>query len=719
MPTQPTYPGVYVQELPSGVRTLTGVATSVTAFVGYAPRGLDNRARRIFSYADFERAFGGLDAASELSYAVQHFFANGGSEAVVVRVPKNDNAADIAAAQQAADAAAAARQAADDALAGNPADAGLIAAATAAAAAKTAADKTLADKTAAGSSAAGVTLLDGSGGKPALAVTALSRGSWGNQVVVEVDYHDAVAKQKYADDRLFNLTISDLAEGTVEEFDRVTMDSAKANYVVAVVNDLDSGSKLVSLKVPDPTAGRPLETGTSSGDITLSGLKNDKDYSIKLTSDVPNGKITNLAVPVIAAGEALPTSVLGLCRFLERKINLAVKSVPGAAVRCEPGSTGKGIRVVADFSGDLGANDAQLTFAAGAPNDALAMLELEAPTATNVARYWLGKGRAVQAQARAAEGRDGTILPRTDDLIGKEADFTGIYALEKVDLFNLLAIPDATRAQAGNPAALDSTVSPNDVYAAAMTYCQKRRAFLLIDPPPQVDDVEAAVEWKSSGLTVHEKDGAAFFPRLRLADPMNDYQLRTFAPSGVVAGLFARTDANRGVWKAPAGTEATLTGVQSLVYQLTDAENGALNPLGLNCFRNFPIYGSVLWGSRTLNGADAEASEWKYIPVRRLALYLEESLFRGTKWVVFEPNDEPLWAQIRLNVGAFMHNLFRQGAFQGKTPREAYLVKCDKETTTQDDINRGIVNILVGFAPLKPAEFVFIKIQQLAGQIQA
>ena len=131
-----------------------------------------------------------------------------------------------------------------------------------------------------------------------------------------------------------------------------------------------------------------------------------------------------------------------------------------------------------------------------------------------------------------------------------------------------------------------------------------------------------------------------------------------------------------------------------------------------------PAAGRVVWGARTLEGNDRLASEWKYVPVRRTALFLEEWLYRGTQWVVFEPNDEPLWAQIRLNLGAFMQSLFRQGAFQGKTPKEAYLVKCDSETTTQDDINRGIVNILVGFAPLKPAEFVIIKIQQLAGQIE-
>jgi phage tail sheath protein FI len=187
----------------------------------------------------------------------------------------------------------------------------------------------------------------------------------------------------------------------------------------------------------------------------------------------------------------------------------------------------------------------------------------------------------------------------------------------------------------------------------------------------------------------------------------------------VVAGLYARIDGTRGVWKAPAGTEATLTGVQGLVYKMSDPENGVLNPIGLNCFRTFPVYGNILWGARTLVGADADANQWKYVPVRRIALYIEESLYRGTQWVVFEPNDEPLWAAIRLNVGSFMSDLFRKGAFQGLTPKDAYLVKCDSETTTQSDIDNGIVNILVGFAPLKPAEFVIIQIQQLAGQSQS
>jgi len=192
---------------------------------------------------------------------------------------------------------------------------------------------------------------------------------------------------------------------------------------------------------------------------------------------------------------------------------------------------------------------------------------------------------------------------------------------------------------------------------------------------------------------------------------------RDIGPSGALAGLFARIDSTRGVWKAPAGTEADLRGIVGLESRLSDRENGILNPRAINTLRIFPS-GIVNWGARTNQGDDDTPHDYKYIPVRRTALFLEESLFRGTKWVVFEPNDEPLWAQIRLNVGAFMHNLFRQGAFQGTTPREAYLVKCDKETTTQTDINNGVVNILVGFAPLKPAEFVIIRIQQLAGQIE-
>lgn len=296
---------------------------------------------------------------------------------------------------------------------------------------------------------------------------------------------------------------------------------------------------------------------------------------------------------------------------------------------------------------------------------------------------------------------------------GSEASKTGLFALRKTDLFNLLSIPPDTR-EGDTPVA---------VYSSALALCAQRRAMLLVDPPAAWHSANDIVKDNNAALTAlglngeQARNAALFFPRLRQPDPKRDGQLDTFAPSGAIAGLMARTDTNRGVWKAPAGVDAAIAGVQGLSVNLTNEENGQLNPLGVNCLRVFPIIGSVAWGARTMRGADLLADEYKYIPVRRTALFIEESLYRGLQWVVFEPNDEPLWAQIRLNAGAFMHNLFRQGAFQGSSPRDAYFVKCDKETTTQNDINLGIVNVVVGFAPLKPAEFVIVKLQQMAGQI--
>jgi hypothetical protein len=287
-----------------------------------------------------------------------------------------------------------------------------------------------------------------------------------------------------------------------------------------------------------------------------------------------------------------------------------------------------------------------------------------------------------------------------------------MYGLDRVDLFNILCIP---RAVAADVASSDSNVTA--IYSAALAFCELKRAFLLIDVPIDIDEMQEAKDWLDKFASLRDKNAALYFPRLEIPDPVNEFRLRSVAASGTMAGIYARTDSQRGVWKAPAGVEAVLNGVTALDTKLTDAENGVLNPLAINCLRTFPVYGSIAWGARTLVGADQMASEWKYVPIRRLALMLEESLFRGTKWVVFEPNDEPLWAKIRLNVGAYMNSLFRQGAFQGATPKEAYFVKCDGETTNEDDRNQGIVNIQVGFAPLKPAEFVVISIQQIAGDL--
>jgi phage tail sheath protein FI len=341
-----------------------------------------------------------------------------------------------------------------------------------------------------------------------------------------------------------------------------------------------------------------------------------------------------------------------------------------------------------------------------------------------------GGGNAPSAQANTAadanSGKDGvsTTTPSNAaaEVDGDSSAKTGIYALQKTDLFNLLCIAPLTVAASSSLVPTTEADIPMTTWTKAADLCKKRRALLLVDAPTNWNPTTA--QTNISGFSAIERTNAAlYFPRLRIPDPLQENNLADFAPCGAVAGVMSRTDTERGVWKAPAGIDASLRGVSGLSIAgaeatLNDGENGDLNPLGINCIRSFPAIGHIVWGARTLAGADIQASDWKYVPVRRTALFLEESLYRGTQWVVFEPNDEPLWAQIRLNVGAFMHTLFRQGAFAGTIPHDAYFVKCDRETTTQTDVNLGVVNILVGFAPLKPAEFVFIKLQQMAGQIQ-
>jgi len=254
------------------------------------------------------------------------------------------------------------------------------------------------------------------------------------------------------------------------------------------------------------------------------------------------------------------------------------------------------------------------------------------------------------------------------------------------------------------------------VVTAAVAYCQKRRAFLILDSPAIVKTPDQMRQAVANGVFPQTSNAAVYYPWVVIPDQQNHGQARITSPGGTIAGVFATTDASRGLWKAPAGIGACLVGVEGLEDTLTDADNGRLSPLGVNCLRTFPAEGNVVWGARTLAGTDQTPSDWKYIPVRRLGLFIEESLYRGTQWAVFEPNAEPLWAALRLNISVFMQELFRQGAFQGATPQEAFFVKCDADTTTQVDIENGVLNILIGFAPLMPAEFVVLKITQLAGQ---
>jgi phage tail sheath protein FI len=603
MPVALTYPGVYVEEIPSGVRTITGVATSITAFIGRAMRGPTNTPVTINSYADFERIFGGLWTQSSLGYAVKDFYMNGGSQAIIVRLfhpffPSDQARTDaLAGAQAAADAATteAADAAADAASvaaearrietetvnpSGKTAADAVADAAEAAAAAPGATAQTVAD--AATGAVGGATPLTRSTlGINGLNVAAAWEGTWGNRLRARID-HDVAGGAA----NLFNLSVRDDGTGVVETFRNVSIDP-----------------------------GHPRQ----------------------------------------------------IDRVLQNESNL--------------------VRAVSPLPGSRPAPHAAPTPAA----------PLWADNATNV---------AVQAAGTAS---DGSALVDNDFTgPGLEDAKQGLFALRKADLFNLLCIP---------PVDANNNIS-SALISAATAYCQRRRAMMIVDPPSEWNDKDDARNGLDAYITTRSSYAVLYFPRLRQPNPLRDGQFEDFVPCGAVAGVMARTDAERGVWKAPAGLAANLVGVPQLSVPLTDAENGELNPLGINCLRAMPAAGRVVWGARTLEGDDRLGSEWKYVPVRRTALFIEESLYRGMQWVVFEPNDEPLWAQIRLNAGAFMHNLFRQGAFQGTSPKDAYFVKCDKETTTQNDINLGIVNIIVGFAPLKPAEFVVIKLQQMAGQIQ-
>jgi phage tail sheath protein FI len=638
MPSTLTYPGVYIEEIPSGVRTITGVATSITAFVGRALSGPVNEAVTINSYGDFERIFGGLWLASSMSYAVRDFYLNGGSQAVIVRLfapTEAEQQAALATAQTQAGAAADAVIAAADAArtaavlattdadiataaegavaAAGGASPAALSAATAVAKAARAAVKTPASsapadrvavvtaataaKNAAVAAAAASAAprnrasLSTSGATP-LNLEAANEGVWGNDLRARID-HDA----KGGANDLFNLSLKNTKTGQIEVHRNLSVGATSSRRVDKV---LAAESQLARTRGAIPTA-RP----------------------------------TASAPPAVVGPPAVPAGV-----------------VPAGD---DPFSS--------------------------------------------------ANSSAVDTAGKASDGRSLAASDFTPN--GGETNKRGIYALLQADLFNLLCLP---------PFESDGDID-SAVISAAAAFCEKHRAMLLVDPQVAWRTV-AQVASGVAGVGTTSKNSALYFPRLRQPNPLRENQFEEFVPCGAVAGVMARTDAQRGVWKAPAGLDAALAGVPALSVSLTDAENGQLNPLGVNCLRVMPAAGRIIWGARTLQGDDRMASEWKYIPVRRLALYLEESLYRGTQWVVFEPNDEPLWAQIRLNFGAFMHSLFRQGAFQGTTPKDAYFVKCDKETTTQDDINRGIVNILVGFAPLKPAEFVVIKIQQMAGQIE-
>jgi phage tail sheath protein FI len=698
MPVTPTYPGVYIEEIPSGVHPITGVATSIAAFIDFFPMGPLDTAVQVLSQADFERSFGGLNTDSEASYAIQQFFLNGGSEAYVVRV--GDGSAITSAGVV---------------LLKSPPSTDQVATVTAG------------------------TMVNG--------ISVHNPGAWGNSIRLDVDYDTLDPTQ------LFNLTAAliDPATGQTvrsETFRNLTFKPGASTYAPDVVNQ---GSQLIQLGAPPSgafpdaahwnSAYRPAETGTVGDALpttvgTLPADKNTFKVTVSVDGTIANNTKSFTYIATISLGGATLSDYASIVPVLQAAIRaapvtsadqptspqLAAQLAPllsGATVQLVGSGSMAHFRVVAGRGGTTFNPLASITFDDVGGQAPTIMANLKLKTATsNVQLYSLGISGTIRGAQLALTGTTGVgangSLPGANQLIGIPANKTGLFALEDVDLFNILCIPRAANLDTAAPWS-----NFQAVISAANAYCQKRRAFMAVDIPAVIISVPAMQTWMAQNDTLRDINSAIYFPRTMIPDPLNGNRLRDVASSGTIAGLYALTDVNRGVWKAPAGTEAALRNVSQLVYKLTDDENGVLNPLGINSLRNFPVFGNVCWGARTLDGADVISSDWKYIPVRRLALFLEESLYRGLKWVVFEPNDEPLWAQIRLNVTAFMQNLFRQGAFQGSTPQQAYLVKCDSETTTTTDQANGIVNIVVGFAPLKPAEFVIIKIRQLAGQLAA
>jgi hypothetical protein len=620
-----TYPGVYVEELPSGVHTITGVATSIAAFIGWAPQGPVDQAVLVESWPEFQSQFGGLYPDVYLGYAVNEFFANGGTQAYIVRLVW---------------------------------------------------DGTLPTVTSPPPAACATASVVNVGGS--MTLYASSPGDWANSLQVKL------VPQTGSTTR-FSLQVIDASTGNVlESFANLSVTQSDPSYMVTVV-DTDSqyvtfvnpASPAATITPPPSVSTSPIPAPTGLAVTSQSGgaLPASTTFYYQVTAIYPDGE------------GAQSTEVSGTTTSAT-KLTLQVAWTATADFNSKPPT---GYRIL---RGD--ASGAENVYFIVAGNVTTFNDDGSVAPAPGLAQP------TTSAPLQLSGGADGAVLtPATSDFENALLNEfgLGLQLLDRVPIFNLLCVPGETNA---------ATVQ------VLQAYCAANRAFQIVDPP--ADATVATLRTNGpAGLTnaPNAANSALYFPWISAPDPLAGNRPALMPPCGFVAGIYAATDAARGVWKAPAGINAGLTGALGLQYTLTDLENGDLNVQAINCLREFRVYGDVVWGARTLLGADEVGSQWKYVPIRRLALYLESSLYDGTQWVVFEPNDERLWSQIRLNVGAFMQGLFLQGAFQGTTPQSAYFVKCDAENNPQSSIDRGVVNILVGFAPLYPAEFVVIQIQQL------
>jgi phage tail sheath protein FI len=659
MPVQTTYPGVYVEERPSGVRTIVGVSTSVTAFVGAAQQGPVGEAVRVFSVADYTRRFGRPSGAGQpMGYAVAHFFANGGSQALVVRVVGKP-----------------------------PAPATGIA-------------------VAALSSAAPAVVLN---------LGANGAGTWANRagsvgLEVAVDYNDT---SNPAD--LFTLTIrlrapdarTGAAVVTAEDTYRdLSLSTKHPRYVRRVL----AASPLVLVTGPTPQPAGAVQATSTSGALAANVQLPFPDSVVRVA--VNHGPPADL---LLFAGLTQPQANKSRADIAAR-ITAALAAAGLGATAAVAGSK----IVITTTQAGADHTDTAVTVTPAPSNDASQALRLgmtwRNPSAATLADEptevsGAAALRPVAGTTGFAGGLD--VTPNADDLI-PPAGAGGLYALDALEFprFNLLCVPEL-------PASDPVTDAPglrSQALSRALSYCVTQRAFLVVDTPA---GWPVAPQPNVGGLAALGEHGAIYYPRVTVVEAgAGGLPVTLDLPaSGAVAGIMARTDSARGVWKAPAGLEAGIVGISGITETTDDNLSGQLNPRGVNVLRTFPGAGTVVWGARTLKGADSQASEHKYIPVRRLTDYIASSLYLGTQFAVFEPNDPDLWAQLRLAVGTFMRGLYRQGAFQDsptKNEADSFFVVCDETVNPQSEIDLGRVNVLVGFAPLKPAEFVVITITQIS-----
>jgi phage tail sheath protein FI len=514
-----------------------------------------------------------------------------------------------------------------------------------------------------------------------LTLAALSPGAWPDDITVVISNGSLDPANE------FKLQLT-RPTGIAETFDNLSMNPDAANFVERVVG---AGSQLVAataLAVDTTVAGTSLSANTAA-----TALPADR-RSLVVNVDGDGPQPITLAGPCTSGGEVAAAIQAAVRALTPQRASTAPAAFTGFTAGFAAG-------VYTLTSGSQGKRSSVSVGNAPAGN-AAALLKLgtlnSGTEATGAAQLRPAAGTALLSGApvagivtAATVGSDGTT-PQDPDYLN------GFSAYDNVQDVNILAVPG---------------IGTEPVVDFGTNYCTQRQDCFFVGDMAPTDDTPAEAQAFINSLATKTSYGAVYFPWLKMVDPTGQSATPILVPpSGFITGIYARIDSTRGVFKAPAGTEANVGGAVGLAGLMNDAQQDVLNPIGANLIRFFAASGIVVWGARTL--ATRSDPEYRYVPVRRLAIFLERSIYNGIQYAVFEPNDEPLWSSLRLNIGAFMMNQFRAGAFQGSTPSQAFFVKCDAETNPQSQIDAGIVTALVGFAPLKPAEFVVIQISQKA-----